>query len=447
MSRCENVTQTTILRICEQKLLPKTEIGVSWAWEILIWFGFFPIGVVFRLTEDLPFFFREGIMRIDKIDAYVVRLPLKKEMRLADIPLHYIDSVFVRLISGDLVGWGEVMPGNEPVLTAAWSNSVFLCLKDSLIPRVGREKDVPSSSRLEEILSRIRGNRHAKGVLDMAWWDMYARKQKKPLHQILGGTRRRLPLGLTFDRMESHEDFFAELQRAEDEGFRRVTLKIRPGWDINMLSAVRSEFPRLMIQCDVEGALSMSSHSDTIYRFDDFFPLMLEQPLESKEYVGHAMLQDTLRVPICLDESVTTLHEAEIAIDLRSASVICLNAGRIGGLTTAKAIHDLCVAGDVLCYSGMAYLSSVGFRHVAAVASLPNCVFPVDYMRMDEVFEADPGVALPTSMVDLNETNLDCEIKGYTDTRVVDLWDEPGIGLDPDMDIIEKYAIDHFEWS
>ena len=386
-------------------------------------------------------------MRIDKIDAYVVRLPLKKEMRLADIPIPYIDSVLVRLTSGDLVGWGEVMPGNEPVLTAAWSNSVFLCLKDSLIPRVGREKDLPSSKRLEEVTSQIRGNRHAKGVLDMAWWDMYARKQQKPLHQVLGGVRRQLPLGLTFDRMESREDFFAELNRAEDEGFRRVTLKIRPGWDIHMLSAVRAEFPRMMIQCDVEGALSMTNHSDTIYRFDDFFPLMLEQPLSAREYVGHAMLQDTLRVPICLDESVTSYHEAEIVIDLHSASVICLNAGRIGGLTTAKAIHDLCVAGDVLCYSGMTCLSSIGYRHVAAVAALPNCVFPVDYMRTEEVLEADPGTPLPTSMVDLKETELDCEIKGYNDARVADLWDEPGIGFDPDMGIIEKYAINHYEWS
>ena len=386
-------------------------------------------------------------MRIDKIDAYVVRLPLKKEMRLADIPVSYIDSVFVRLTSGEHVGWGEVMPGSEPVLTAAWSNSVFLCLKDSLIPRIGRGSNINSGTQLEETVGQIRGNRHAKGVLDMAWWDLYARKQNKPLHQVLGGVRRLLPLGLTFDRMESHEEFFAELHKAEEDGFRRVTLKIRPGWDINMLSAVRAEFPRLMIQCDVEGALSMSKHSDTIYRFDDFFPILLEQPLASQEYVGHAMLQDTIRTPICLDESVTSYHDAEIAIDLRSASVICLNAGRIGGLTSAKAVHDLCVTGDVLCYSGMTFLSSVGYRHVAALASLSNCMFPTDYIRSEEVFEADPGRPLPTSIVDLNEKEIDCEIKGYTDARVAELWVEPGIGFDPDMDIIDNYAINHFEWS
>ena len=386
-------------------------------------------------------------MRIDKIDAYVVRLPLKKELRLADIPLNYIDSVFVRLTSGDDAGWGEVMPGNEPVLTAAWSNSVFLCLKDSLIPRLGAAKDVNSGDHLAEIVSPIRGNRHAKGVLDMAWWDLSARKKRKPLHQVLGGTRWQLALGLTFDRMTSQEEFFAELHRAEADGFRRVSLKIRPGWDIQMLSAVRSEFPLLMIQCDVEGGLSLSNHSDTIYRFDDFFPTVLEQPLSAKEYVGHAMLQDSIRSPICLDESVTSYHEAEIAIDLRSASVICLNVGRIGGLTTAKAIHDLCMQSEVLCYSGCVYLSSVGYRHVAAIASLPNCMLPVDYMRFEEMFEADPGVPLTTSMVDLNKTDIDCEIKGYNDTRVAELWDEPGIGFDPDMSIIEKYAINHFEWT
>ncbi len=386
-------------------------------------------------------------MKIDKIDAYVVRLPLKKEMRLADIPLRYIDSVFVRLTSGDHAGWGEVMPGNEPVLTAAWSSSVFLCLKDSLIPRIGRTRNIDSGTHLEETVAQIRGNRHAKGVLDMAWWDLNARIRQKPLHQMLGGTRRQLALGLTFDRMDSQDDFFEELQRAEDEGFRRVTLKIRPGWDINMLSAVRSEFPRLMIQCDVEGGLNLTSHSDTIYRFDDFFPTLLEQPLSAREYVGHAMLQDSLRVPICLDESVTSYHEAEIVIDLRSASVICLNAGRIGGLTTAKAVHDLCLASEVLCYGGCNYLSSVGYRHVAALASLPNCMYPVDYFRTEELLEADPGVPIATSLVNLGETDLDCEIRGYTDTRVADLWTEPGIGFDPDLEIIEKYAINHFEWS
>ena len=386
-------------------------------------------------------------MRIDKIDAYVVRLPLKKEMRLADIPLNYIDSVFVRLVSGDDVGWGEVMPGNEPVLTAAWSSSVFVCLRDSLIPRVGNAQNINSGEHLAEVVGQIRGNRHAKGALDMAWWDLYARKKGQSLHQVLGGTRRQLALGLTFDRMPSQDDFFAELHRAENEGFRRVTLKIRPGWDINMLSAVRSEFPRLMIQCDVEGGLNLNKHSDTIYRFDDFFPTLLEQPLSNQEYVGHAMLQDSIRAPICLDESITSYHDAEIAIDLRSASIICINAGRIGGLTTAKAVHDLCMESEVICYSGCVFLSSVGYRHVAAIASLPNCTLPVDYMRFEELFEADPGVPLKTNVIDLNENDIDCEIKGYTDARVAELWNEPGIGFDPDMSVIEKYAINHFEWA
>ncbi|MDR1384501.1 MAG: hypothetical protein LBJ67_11765 [Planctomycetaceae bacterium] len=386
-------------------------------------------------------------MRLDKIDAYVVRLPFKKELRLADMPHKYIDSVFVRLTSGEHSGWGEVMPGNEPVLTAAWSNSVFLCLKDSLIPRVGKARSIDSGQALEEAVQQIRGNRHAKGILDMAWWDLHARIQQKPLHSVLGGTRKQIALGLVFDRMDSQEEFFAELHRAENDGFRRITLKIRPGWDVNMLSAVRAEFPQMMIQCDVEGALSLSKNSDTIYRFDDFFPVVLEQPLSSKEYVGHAMLQDALRTPIGLDESVTSYHEAEIAVDLRSASVICLNAGRNGGLTTAKAIHDLCLADEIICYSGMTLLSSVGYRHVAVLASLPNCQLPVDYIRAEEVFEADPGKPLPTRVVDLFENDLGYEIRGYSDVRVAELWSEPGIGFDPDMSIIEKYAVEHVEWK
>jgi len=385
------------------------------------------------------------LMKIDRIDAYLVRLPLKKECRLADRPLHHIDSVFVRITGGGLSGWGEVMPGNEPVLTAAWSNGVFICLRDCLIPRLGKRPDIDSGTHLATMLDAIHGNRHAKATLDMAWWDLNAKKRQEPLHESLGGIRRQIALGLTFDRMESQDEFFQELRRAEQDGFCRVSLKIRPGWDINMLSAVRGTFSRLMLQCDLEGALHLNTHSSTLYRFDDFFPTLLEQPLSAKEFVGHAMLQDGLRVPICLDEAVTSLHEAEISFDLRSASVICLKPGRVGGLTEAKTIHDACRSSEVICYSGLDFLSSIGYRHVAAIAALPSCVLPADYLRADEIFEEDPGVPLPTGMAKAGD--LDYEIRGFNEVRVAELWSEPGIGFEPNLDVIERHAIDRFTWE
>ncbi|MDR1959577.1 MAG: hypothetical protein LBQ54_11155 [Planctomycetaceae bacterium] len=385
-------------------------------------------------------------MKIDKIEAFLVRLPLRQPFCWADQFIPYIDSVFLRTESDGLTGWGEVMPGNEPTLTAAWSHGVYLCLTECLLPRLGKNYLKTTGDDLDKLLEPIHENRHAKALLDMAFWDMQAKQENKPLHKIIGGVKDCLEIGLTFDRMNDIEDLLTAIRRAVDDGYRRVTLKIRPGWDLRMLSIVRAEFSTLMLQCDVEGALDMEKHSEIIYRFDDFFPTLLEQPISVYEYVGHAMLQDALKTAICMDESVTSLHQAEIVLDLRSASTICLKVGRVGGITEAKRIHDACKACDVACYSGFDLLTSVGFRFAAAVASLPNCTLPTDFLRWDEVFEEDPGVPLETELIPLPQK----EQTSGSDTkmnRVAKLWTEPGIGLEPDRNILDKYTLEHFVWE
>jgi len=390
-------------------------------------------------------------MRVDRIDAFLVRIPLKQAFRWADQPIEHIDSIFVRMESNGQTGWGEVMPGNEPTMTAAWSQGVFLVLKECMIPRLGKKPNLSTGDDLAKNLDVIQENRHAKGVLDMALWDLKAKNEKKPLHQLIGGTKQMIELGLTFDRMENIDDLLEAIKRAIQDGYRRVTLKIRPGWDLRMLSVVRGEFPTLMLQCDIEGALDLNKHREILYRFDDFFPTLLEQPISVYEYVGHAMLQDSLKTAICLDESVNSLHQTEIALDLRSASTICLKVGRVGGITEAKAIHDACKACDVTCYSGCDVLTSVGYRHVAAVAALENCTLPTDTLRWDEIFENDPGVPLETELVPFvkNSDPNEMQIQKTPEKkfRVAKLWDEPGIGFEPNRDIIDKYTVEHYSWE
>lgn len=385
-------------------------------------------------------------MKIDQIETFLARIPLKRPFIWADQPIDYVDSVFLHASGEGISGWSEVMPGNEPTLTAAWSHGVFLCLKECMLPRLGKNLSISSSNALEDKLEMIRENRHAKALLDMSFWDLKSKLDGKPLHQVIGGTKEAIELGLTFDRMENIEDLLAEIKRAVDEGYKRVTLKIRPGWDLRMLGVVRSEFPTLMLQCDVEGMLDMDKHSEILHRFDDFFPTLLEQPVSASEYVGHAMLQDSLKTAICLDESITSLHEAEIALDLRSASTICLKVGRVGGLTEAKRIHDACMAGDVSCYSGFDLLTSVGYRYLAALASLPNCTLPADSIRWDEIFEDDPGVPMETELM-TSESKPDSKALSPKEVRVAKFWNEPGIGFEPNRDIIDKYTIEHFVWE
>ncbi len=414
-------------------------------------------------------------MKLDRVDAYLVRFPLKKPYTLADTAIDHFDSVFVRMQSGGLSGWGEVFPGNEPILTSAWSTAVFACLKDSLLPRLGTNSSIDSATSLQERLQTIKGNRHAKAALDLAWWDLDAKMKKRPLHETLGGVAGKdIEIGLTFDRFKSPDEFLDDVKRAVNDGFRRLTLKIRPGWDLQVLGAVRNEHPAQMIQCDVEGSLDLDKHSDILYRFDDFMPALLEQPLSASEYVGHAMLQDSLRTTIGLDESITTLHQAEIALDLRSAGTFCVKPGKVGGLTEAKAIHDAAKAGDIDCYAGSDILTSIGYRFVVALASLPGFKLPTDYLRFDEYLAEDPGQ--PLKPVLKTETpkeippndheqvevhpdehgNMVAEkVVPYSGPNVLDdnrrlvleLWNEPGIGFDPNLELIERFALQQYSIS
>ena len=410
-------------------------------------------------------------MHIDRIDLYLVRFPLAKSYLMADEPIEYFDTVLLRLQSGGLSGWGEVFPGNEPTITAAWSSAVFDCVQQCLIPRLAARPNVESAEQLGELFQAIKGNRHSKALVDLAWWDLYSKMKNEPLHQILGGESKDIELGVTFDRHESPNEFIEEVNRAVADGFKRVTLKIRPGWDLQVLGAVRSDHPTLMIQCDVEGSLDLDKHGETIYRFDDFMPALLEQPLSASEYVGHAMLQDALRTPICLDESVTTPHQAEIAMDLRSAAVFCLKPGKVGGLHDAKIIHDMALGGEVDCYVGADIMTSIGYRFVMALASLPGVRRPTDYFRFDEYLMEDPGVALEPILkpepgiaeephdedryeVHPNEKGemvaekvvpfTGPNILAGENRLVVELWNEPGIGFEPNVELIEKNAFRHF---
>jgi len=375
-------------------------------------------------------------MKISKIEVYLVRIPFRSPFRFADTLFSEMDAVIVRMDDQEgCSGWGEAFPGNQPLLTAAWSTGVFYALKDCILPLLGTNITINSGAHLAEQLQKIQGNRHAKGALDMAFWDLSSKRLGKPLHEAIGGKRTEIELGLVFDRYDDINPFMDDLKQAVSEGYKRISLKIRPGWDLSMLRIVRGELPMVMLQCDLEGALNMEQHTEILYRFDDFFPALLEQPLSPSEYVGHAMLQDGMRANIGLDESITTLHQAQISFDLHSANTFCLKPGKIGGLTDAMQVNDACSAADIACYSGFDCGTSIGYRFAAAMASLSKFTLPADYQHTEEILSADPGVPLASELKE----------DGHGKSRrVCQLWTEPGIGFEPDRELIEKHAIARF---
>ncbi|MDO4587764.1 MAG: enolase C-terminal domain-like protein [Planctomycetia bacterium] len=414
-------------------------------------------------------------MQIDRMEAFLVRLPLKQPFSIANTVIKNLETVFFRMNSGGLSGWGEVTPGNNSYLTSSWSRGVFAVVKDQLLPLLTQQRSIESGEKLKELFQPVKGNRHAKAVIDLAFWDLYAKYKNLPLWKALGGSKQTVEVGMTFDRNADISQFLNDVKKTVDEGFRRITLKLRPGWDIQMVNAVRSELPPLQeLQVDVEGTLEYEKHSDILFRLEDFFLSLIEQPLNQNDYVGHTMLAENLRTPIGLDESIKTLEQAAIAIDLRSAEVFCMKPGRVGGLTEAKLIHQATIPQEISCYGGFDIQSSVGYRHLIALASLSNFNYPCDYLRFSEVFVDDPGIPLEPflKMPEQNDKEIKTEEKTTRmdnlplekeplakpivrvplkkqskPVQAIELWAEPGIGCAVDLDIIEKYAIDRVVWE
>jgi len=363
-------------------------------------------------------------MQIDSIEVFHVGLPLRQQGEGPDT----LQTVLVRVTSGQTSGWGEASPGNAPLAGAEWAAGVFGCIRDHLAPRLTQSM-VDSGDHLQERLARFQGNRFAKGALDAAWWDLHARMEGRPLHQVLGGQREAVEVGVGFDQMESVDEFMASIGRALEAGFSRIELKFRPGWDLQMINAVRQEFPTQTFHIDCEGALRLE-HMEMMYRLEDFMLSMVEQPLPADDLVGNAMVQEALRTPICLDEGITTVDQADMALELKSCQYINIKPGRVGGLTPAMAIHDAAQEQSVPCWVGAVPQSAVGARIGLALAAKSNFTYPADFIPPDQLLQqelADP----PTASRDQAEGN-----------QQVTLWSEPGIGVEPDMELLDKLCID-----
>ncbi len=374
-------------------------------------------------------------MHIDGLSLFHIVLPRKKPQVIAGRPFETLETVLVRLASGGAAGWGEAAPGNAPTGNGEWAAGAFALLRDWLAPAVVRT-EVDSGKTLAERLAAFRGNQHAKAALDIAWWDLSARMQDRPLHELLAplpnGERRAVEVGPCLDQMESPDAFMAAVAAAFEAGFRRVKLKIRPGWALEMLRGVRQEFPGETFHVDCEGALSLG-FMEMLYRFDDFSLQMVEQPLAAEDLVAHAMLQESLRTPICLDESIASPLHAEMALDLKSCQYVNLKAGRVGGLTAALSILDACQAAEVSCWGGASAQSAIGARADLALAACTNAAYPADFFPSADVLAEDLAQPLqPLRDASDGAVRIVCAT-------------EAGLGVFPDVALLAKFALQKAE--
>lgn len=371
-------------------------------------------------------------MKLDAIDLYLCQLPLvEPATTFWGEPIDYLETVLIRLQSGEVAGWAEVSPGTSPTAGPEWARGVFTCLEDWLAPAVlGRTFDTGQS--LQDALALVEGNRHAKAALDMAWWDLQARLKQKPLHELLGGKQSSIALGVSFGRMDSIDTLLEAMAKARDAGYWRMEVKFLPGWDLHMLNAVRQVFPTETIHADCEGGLTLEN-MEILYRMEDFTLAHIEQPLPSYDLVGHAMVQEALRTPISLDRSIPALEQADIALELHSCQYVNITPGRVGGLTPAVAIHDLCHERCTPCWVGAMPQSAVGMRTGLALAAKDNFTYPADFYP--------EGSLLREDLAPLPELETVAAEDGSR--LVARMWSEPGLGIEPAADVLDRLTDSH----
>ena len=361
-------------------------------------------------------------MRIDAIEVYYVILPLISPWRTAYGEDPDIHTVLVRLVSGEYEGWGEATPFYRPTFSYETATSAFFLISEIFAPTVIGQ-DINSAEILLSRLSTFKGNPFAKAAIESAWWLLKANISNRPLHRLLGGQTRNVDAGADYGVQESYEELLEKIQSAVDMGYKRVKLKVRPGWDIEMLRIVRNIFPNLTVHIDCNATYTLED-LDLFKAIDELNLAMVEQPLFHTDLYDHADLQRLIRTPICLDESITSVRDFELALRLGSCKVLNIKYGRVGGLSVALKLHNMAYDAGVPCWVGGMLESGIGAGINIELATLPNFTYPGDLFESNRFYLRD----LTSPEVKMND---DCTFSPST---------VPGTPYEPLIERVQEFT-------
>lgn len=373
-----------------------------------------------------------GGVRIQAIILREIRLPLREPFRISSgiVEERRILLVEMRDASG-VTGWSECVAGEAPNYSPETIDTAWLAIREWIAPRVlGRRFDTARDVH-PELQRDFRGHEMAKAAIEMGCWEIEARLLGLPLAVLLGGTQTRIPVGISLGIQPTPDALVARARAARRDGYRRIKLKIQPGADIDYVAAVRRELPDAPLMVDANNAYTLDD-AEHLADLDPFELLMIEQPLEREDLVRHGRLQERLRTPICLDESITSVERAEDMIALRSGRIVNIKPGRVGGFSSALAIHDLCQAYGIPVWCGGMLESGIGRAFNVALASLPNFTLAGDLSPSARYWSQD--IVSPEWTMDA-EGMMTVPRSG------------PGIGVDVDSERIERLCVRREEFA
>ena len=328
-------------------------------------------------------------MKIDSLEIFHVAMPLIYPWRTAYGADYEIHSVLVKATSGDHFAWAESTPLEKPAYSPEGAASVYLNVSEYFAPRVV-DGVYDSASEVTDTLSVFKGNPFAKAALEIVWWNLESKITNTPLHKLLGGTTREVQAGADFGIQDSFDMLLGNIQTAIDTGFPRVKLKVAREWDVEMLRAVRSAFPNEKFHIDCNSGYTLAD-LDMFKKIDKFNLEFIEQPLANDDIIDHSELARSIGTPICLDESVTGPRVVEQALKIDACKFVNIKPGRVGGLTNAIRIHDICQDAGVPVWVGGMLESAVGSAVCVELATLPNFVYPGDLFPSSRFYTRDLG--------------------------------------------------------
>ncbi|WP_235934477.1 o-succinylbenzoate synthase [Agromyces humi] len=333
-------------------------------------------------------------MRVVEAGLYRVRMPLVHGFETSSHRKNEIEHVLVRLRDADgHVGWGEIASPSAPYFGAETTDTCWIIASSVLLPAlVGSEWESPAGAA--SAWRRVRGNRFAIAGVDAAVWALHADATGTSLAHALGGSQSEVVAGVSLGIEPTIDALLAQVQRHVDDGYPRVKLKIAPGWDVEPVRAVRAAFPDLDLHVDANGAFAPVADAFAVFAELDRDGLtMIEQPFAPDHLLAHAELQRRIDTPVCLDESVETVDQFRTALHLGAVRVLNIKVSRMGGLTAARAAHDLAVDAGVPVWCGGMHEFGIGRAANLAIASLPGFVLPSDVSGSDKYYARDVTTA------------------------------------------------------
>ena len=366
-------------------------------------------------------------MHIERVELRKILLPYPSVFETSGWRETGSHAIIVRLDAQGITGWGESPVGESPYYNEENTRTAWAIMQDYLVPTL-LDKQLQRPEDVTPAFARVRGNRMAKAGLEFATWDLFGKAEGRGLKEMLGGTRDRVAVGVSVGIQPDIDTLLTTVGAYLDEGYDRIKLKIKPGWDVEPTKAVRDTWPDLKLQVDANSIYHLSD-AQHLAELDAFGLLLVEQPLAHDDIFDHAKLKPLLKTPLCLDESIVSPEHARWAIEMDACDIINIKPSRIGGYADARRIHDMAQDAGIAVWHGGMLETGIGRAGNVALASLPNFTLPGDISANDRYFARD----IVTNPFTVNSDST------------LTVPDGPGCGADVDEEFLDEVTVERWE--